>query len=419
MYALIDGNTFYASCERVFQPRLNDRPVVVLSNNDGCIVTLTKEAKKLGLKRGMPLFQVQDIVDRNGVEVFSSNYELYGDMSRRMMETISSLVPAIHVYSIDECFAILDGMSDLTNLGHKIRARVLQWVGIPTCVGIAPTKTLAKFCNHLAKHYPGLKGVLNWNDLTPDRQRKAMSLEPVGEVWGIGARLSERLNRLGIKTVLDLIDYPISKLRAFFPVTLIRTVQELKGIEAIDFEDETQTRQQIVRSRSFANEVSDLDQLQSAIAMHAEEAARVLRKEKLMCQSISVLIYSNRFKPEAGIYYGYETRVLSNGANDTSTIRTIATKLVKHAYKKGIGYKKAGVVLQGLEKESEVTPDLFSAIESERKQKLSSVMDALNHRWGKGILTSALVNSLKTDWKMKRERLSRAYTTRLSDILVI
>ena len=419
MYALIDGNTFYASCERVFQPRLNNRPVVVLSNNDGCIVTLTKEAKKLGLKRGMPLFQVKDIVDRNGVEVFSSNYELYGDMSRRMMETISSLVPAIHVYSIDECFAILDGMKDLTKLGYQIRARVLQWVGIPTCVGIAPTKTLAKFCNHLAKHYPGLKGVLNWNDLTPDRQRKAMSLEPVGEVWGIGARLSERLNRLGIKTVLDLIDYPISKLRAFFPVTLIRTVQELKGIEAIDFDDETQTRQQIVRSRSFANEVSDLDQLQSAIAMHAEEAARVLRKEKLMCQSISVLIYSNRFKPEAGIHYGYETQVLSNGANDTSTIRTIAAKLVKHAYKKGVGYKKAGVVLQGLEKESEVTPDLFSAIESERKQKLSSVMDALNHRWGKGTLTSALVNSPKADWKMKRDRLSRAYTTRLSDILVV
>ena len=205
----------------------------------------------------------------------------------------------------------------------------------------------------------------------------------------------------------------------FFPVTLIRTVQELKGIEAIDFEDDIQTRHWIVRSRSFANEVSDLDQLQSAIAMHAEEAARVLRKEKLMCQSISVLIYSNRFKPEAGIHYGYETQVLSNGANDTSTIRTIAAKLVKHAYKKGIGYKKAGVVLQGLEKESEVTPDLFSAIESERKQKLSSVMDVLNHRWGKGTLTSALVNSPKADWKMKRDRLSRAYTTRLCDILVV
>lgn len=167
----------------------------MLSNNDGCIVTLTKEAKALGLKRGMPFFQVQSMIEREKIEVFSSNYELYGDMSRRMMKTISTLVPAIYVYSIDECFATLDGMTNLTALDHRIRTRVLQWIGIPTCVGIAPTKTLAKFCNHLTKCYPAFKGVLNWNNLSLDQQRKAMSLEPVGKVWGIGPMLTNTLNR--------------------------------------------------------------------------------------------------------------------------------------------------------------------------------------------------------------------------------
>ena len=186
MYALIDGNSFYASCERVFRPDLRHRPVVVLSNNDGCIVTLTREAKALGLKRGTPLFQVKGIISRHQVAVFSSNYELYGDMSSRMMDAIASLTPAIEVYSIDECFADLSGMTDLTALGLQIRERIWRWTGIPACVGIAPTKTLAKYCNHLAKKIPALGGVLNWNDLTPQRQRKALACQTIDEVWGVG-----------------------------------------------------------------------------------------------------------------------------------------------------------------------------------------------------------------------------------------
>lgn len=419
MYALIDGNTFYASCERVFQPKLNGLPVVVLSNNDGCIVTLTKEAKSLGLKRGMPLFQVQDIITKANVTVFSSNYELYGDMSRRMMETISSLVPEIYIYSIDECFALLDGVDNLTDLGFQIRARVLQWVGIPTCVGIAPTKTLAKFCNHLAKRYPGFKGVLNWNDLSKERQRKAMALESIDNVWGIGGRLAKRLNALGIETVLDLINYPISELRAYFPVTLLRTVLELKGIEAIEFESEVEDRHQVLRSRSFAKEVYELGQLQSAVAMHAEEASKILRAEHLCCHSIVTFIYSNRFKPEAGNHNGYETYSLIHPINDTSTIRNIAVKLTKRCWKQGIGYKKAGVILQGLEKETEASFDLFSSQDNLRKQRLSTVMDQLNARWGKGTIQSALIQSPKKDWQMKREHLSPAYTTRWNDVLCV
>lgn len=419
MYALIDGNTFYASCERVFNPSLEGRPVIVLSNNDGCIVTLTKEAKALGLKRGQPLFQVQETVDRNGVQVFSSNYELYGDMSARMMETIATLVPSIYVYSIDECFAILDGVANLTSLGHRIRARVKQWIGIPTCVGIAPTKTLAKFCNHLAKRYPGLKGVLNWNDLTPERQAKAMALEPVNEVWGIGARLAARLNALGIQTVWDLVTYPLHRLRALFPVTLVKTVQELRGYEAIELESECQHRQQIVRSRSFAGEVNDLEQLHSAIAKHAEEAAKVLRQEKLVAQTVSVFIYSNRFKPEAGVHYGFDTTALGYFANDTPTILRASHALLERLYREGIGYKKAGVMLGGIEKDTGVTLDLFQAVETERNDKLSAAMDAINQRWGKGTVQSASIKSPGQSWQMKRERLSRAYTTRFSDLLEV
>ena len=233
MYALIDGNTFYASCERVFNPALRGRPVVVLSNNDGCIVTLTAEAKALGLKRGTPLFKVRDVIEKNAVEVFSSNYELYGDMSSRMMRTIASLVPSIEVYSIDECFADVTGIESVTELGRMIRSRVLKWVGIPTCVGIAPTKTLAKLSNHIAKRYRIFEGVFNWTELTPERQEKALSTIPAGDVWGVGRQISAALETMGITTALDLKNADEALIRRRFGVTLIRTQKELAGTPCI------------------------------------------------------------------------------------------------------------------------------------------------------------------------------------------
>ena len=421
MYALIDGNTFYASCERVFQPKLNKRPVIVLSNNDGCVVTLTKEAKALGIKRGVPLFQIQEIVDRHDVAVFSSNYELYADMSDRMMQTIATLVPEIHVYSIDECFACVDGMSeltDLTDLGRAIRARVLQWIGIPTCVGIAPTKTLAKYCNHLAKHYGALNGVLNWNDLTPERQAKALACQSVNEVWGVGARLTERLNRLGIVSALDLARCPQPLLREHFPVTLLRTAQELNGIDAIAFEDARESRAQIVRSRSFGEEVTDFDALRAAVIEHTQEAARVLRREGLSAQSLTAFIHSNRFKSDMP-YYGTRTIDLGLARCDTATLTRAAETSLKKIYRRGIAYKKAGVILTQLQKTESVTPDLFEAESYEKNQRLSGVLDQINDRFGKGTLVSAAVRVPQGAWKMKRDRLSPAYTTRLSDLLCV
>lgn len=297
MYALIDGNTFYASCERVFNPALRGRPVVVLSNNDGCIVTLTAEAKALGLKRGTPLFKVRDVIEKNAVEVFSSNYELYGDMSSRMMRTIASLVPSIEVYSIDECFADVTGIESVTELGRMIRSRVLKWVGIPTCVGIAPTKTLAKLSNHIAKRYRIFDGVFNWTELTPERQEKALSTIPAGDVWGVGRQISAALETMGITTALDLKNADEALIRRRFGVTLIRTQKELAGTPCIGFEPVAADRKQICCSRSFAQNCSDADAVASALAVHAAQAARRLRQQHCRALAVSVFVLSNTFNP--------------------------------------------------------------------------------------------------------------------------
>lgn len=418
MYALIDGNSFYASCERVFRPDLRHRPVVVLSNNDGCIVTLTREAKALGLKRGTPLFQVKGIISRHQVAVFSSNYELYGDMSSRMMDAIASLTPAIEVYSIDECFADLSGMTDLTALGLQIRERIWRWTGIPACVGIAPTKTLAKYCNHLTKKIPALGGVLNWNDLTPQRQRKALACQTIDEVWGVGARLSSRLIRLGIRTPLDLSETSEAFLRQCFPINVIETARELRGIKTIEFEPQSPIRQRLVRSRSFAADVYDKNDLLSAITMHVQEAARVLRDEHLLARKVGIFIFSNRFKSDVPGYAAMDTIELGRYVNDTPTILSNAENLLHQLFKEGIAYKKAGVVLSDIQSERETIADLF-AFENEKADKLSEVMDLINDKFGKDTICFSALKRDSGDWKMKREMRSPSYTTRFSDVLTV
>lgn len=416
MYALIDGNSFYASCERVFRPDLRHRPVVVLSNNDGCIVTLSAEAKALGLKRGNPFFQAKPIIKRHQVEVFSSNYELYGDMSARMMAIIASMVPEVEVYSIDECFANLAGLENLTSLGLEIREKIFRWIGIPACVGIAPTKTLAKYCNHLAKKVPALGGVLNWNDLSPERQRKALSCQKVGEVWGVGARLSARLEKLGIKTPLDLSLASESLLKECFSVNLIRTARELRGIKSIEFESTAPVRQQIVRSRSFANDVFLYDDLLSAITMHAEEAAKVLREEQLMTSRVGIFIFSNRFKLDAPGYMATDAMDLDRYINDTPTVLKTAEQLLKRLYKDGVVYKKAGVVLEDIKPITEINRNLFD-FEDEKGERLSAVLDKINRRYGRGTISFSAVWRDSDDWKMRRQMRSPSYTTRFSDVL--
>ncbi len=416
MFALIDGNSFYASCERVFRPELEKRPVVVLSNNDGCIVTLTKEAKALGLKRGTPLFQVKEVIEHNQVAVFSSNYELYGDMSARMMATIASLVPAIETYSIDECFADLSGLDQLTSLGQAIRERVGMWVGIPTCVGIAPSKTLAKYCNHLAKKIPALHGVLNWNDLSEPQQQKALMLGVVGDIWGIGPRLAKRLSQLGIVSAWDLSQTPQAFLREYFPVTVLQTAAELRGKAVMDFVPVAEDRQRLVRSRSFSADVKEVETLAAAVTCHVEEAARVLRKEQLAARRIGVFILSNRFREDAQQYSGFDEHDFGVYINDTPGLMHQALVILHRIYRPGIAYKKAGVVLEDIIAQEEAPQDLF-AFEREGNNRLSQVMDKMNAHYGKGTLSYATAFTQTTDWKMKRQYKSPSYTTRVSDLL--
>lgn len=421
MYALIDGNTFYASCERVFQPKLNGRPVVVLSNNDGCIVTLTKEAKALGLKRGTPLFKVKDIIEKHRVEVFSSNYELYGDMSSRMMNTIASLVPSVEIYSIDECFADLTGLTDLTELGCSIRRRVLKWVGIPTCVGIGPTKTLAKLCNHIAKTYPSLQGVFNWDDLTPERQTKALASIQVGEIWGVGRQLSMHLAQMGVITAQDLREMDSQLLRKHFGVTLLRTQQELRGVPCIELEIAPDNRQQICCSRSFGKSCKEFAGIMSALAKHIDEAARRLREQKSKAYCLTVFVYSDRFRTDQSQHIIEKTVRLKYPTTDTLLLNQLAHLIVSHAFRAGIGYKKAGVILSELVDEGEeFCVDLFDQppANTEKRQKLMKVMDQLQMLYGRNTLRTGL-----TAWSesanMKREHLSQCYTTRIAEVLEV
>lgn len=426
MFALIDGNSFYCSCERIFRPDLRESPVVVLSNQDGCVVARTREAKALGIPMGMPFFQIRDLVDRKEVYAFSSNYELYADISSRMMNTIASVVPDIEVYSIDECFAFIDTCdvkyTSFKEIGHTIKDRVFRWVGIPTCVGIAPTKTLAKFCNHLAKKYPdAFGGVVVWTDWSDSLKERAFRSMEVSEIWGIGRRISKQLKTMGIHTVYDLVNADSRLLRKHFSVVMERTQLELQGTPCADLE-ELQDRKQIVCSRSFGELITELEPLQSAISEHIAEGARKLRKQNSFAKEISVFIKTNRYREQDKQYGGYKMVRLVEATHDTLTLNARAQELLKSVYRRGFNYKKAGITL------GEITPaptshqlslwDTAAHLENfDRRSSLMKTLDDTNQRFGKGTLR--LSNSLlSTRWHMQRNYLSPCFTTRFKDLLV-
>ena len=419
MFALIDGNTFYVSCERVYRPDLRNRPVVVLSNNDGCVITRSAEAKALGIKMGEPYFKIQSLIKHYNVAVFSSNYELYGDMSRRMMQSIASLVPATEIYSIDECFADVSGMRDLTELGYTIRSRVLQWVGIPTCVGIAPTKTLAKFCNHIAKRHSYFKGVANWNDWDEDRQMRALASEPVTEIWGIGRRLGRSLNQMGIQTAADFVNTPSALIRKRFGVVVERTQTELKGISCADLEVNSVDKQQIIRTRSFGQPIYDQKSLSAALSFHAEEAMQLLRAQSSTTSLIAVMIRTNPFNPTEKQYYGYETMPLSVGTADTFKVNQCVQELLKRAYRPDLAYKSCGVILQAIEPDTSTGQiDWLNPPDNDQSLALMRTMDQLNQRFGRGSLMLAQ-QTLSNSWRMRREHLSPRLTTKFSELLIV
>lgn len=416
MYALVDGNCFYASCERVFRPDLKHKPVVVLSNNDGCVVARSQEAKDLGVKMAVPYFKVAHWVRSGQLTVFSSNYELYADMSRRMMSTIQSLVPAIEVYSIDECFADLSGLSSFRTQGMAIRQRVAQWLGLPTCVGIAQTKTLAKFCNHLAKkHVHYFEGVVVWDDWSEAIRIRALKSEPVTAIWGIGRRLATQLAQQGIVTAWDLHQADTSTLRQRYGVVVERVQRELQGV-ACEGMSMPEARQQILRSRSFAHNLTDLPALQAAITHHISEAAGVLRTQGSQAQLLHVFLEGNRYGETR--HQAYESMALAYPTADTLLLNRHAQGLLKKAYRTGQSYKKCGIALAGLTSDTQgVQADLWTTVLDHKNKALMGVLDQLRKQHGK---SSVRLGSelLSDDWFMAQAHLSPCFTTRFDDLLV-
>ena len=424
----IDGNSFYCSCERIFRPQLRGKPVVVLSNNDGCIVALTKEAKAAGLKRGMPLFKVKDVVEANKVSVLSSNYELYQSISNRMQRTIADMVPRLEPYSIDEVFADLTGVEDedpakLTALVQNIRCRVLKWVGIPTCAGIAPTKTLAKLCDHFAKTYPCFNGVVNWFELTEERRTKAMEITPIKEIWGIGSKNREKLEAMGVKTVLDFARMDSALIRRRFTVVMERTHREIHGISCLPLEEHPEPKQQIVRTRSFATASSDIGTILSAVSVHMAEAVKVLRQQKSAAKTVGVIFFTDPFKSNARHHSVFESRPLPHACADILTLTQAAYDLVRAFFKEGCAYKKAGVVLADLipAEQSLVPETLFDGDEIDllkRRERMQVSIDAVNEKFGGKVVTLAS-SKINSEWSMRRDYLSPSPTTNWNDLMKV
>ncbi|MBK0032762.1 Y-family DNA polymerase [Erwinia sp. S43] len=420
MFALCDVNSFYASCETVFRPDLKGRPVVVLSNNDGCVIARSAEAKPF-VKMGEPYFKQKDAFRQHGVICFSSNYELYADMSNRVMTTLEELSPRCEIYSIDEAFCDLTGVRncrDLTDFGREIRETVLSRTHLTVGVGIAQTKTLAKLANHAAKKWQRhTGGVVDLSNI--EKQRKLMAVLPVDEVWGVGRRISKKLETLGIDTVLKLADAEPSFIRKHFNVVLERTVRELRGESCLALEEFAPVKQEIVCSRSFGERVTSCDEMRQAICSYASRAAEKLRGEHQYCRFISAFVKTSPFAPNEP-YYGKSASVkLLTPTQDSRDIISAATRCLDAIWRDGHRYQKAGVMLGDFYSQGVAQLNLFDDnAPRQNSAKLMEVLDHLNAKNGRGALYFA-GQGIQTNWQMKREMLSPRYTTRYDDLLKV
>ncbi|MCT4700418.1 Y-family DNA polymerase [Enterobacteriaceae bacterium H20N1] len=421
MFALCDVNSFYASCETVFRPDLWGRPVVVLSNNDGCIIARSAEAKAIGVSMGEPFFKQRELFRRHGIVCFSSNYELYADMSNRVMTTLEEMSPRCEIYSIDEAFCDLTGVRncrDLTDFGREIRATVLKRTHLTVGVGIAQTKTLAKLANHAAKKWQRQTGgVVDLSNV--DRQRKLMAALPVDEVWGVGRRISKKLEGMGIKTVLQLADTNLPFIRKHFNVVLERTVRELRGEPCLGLEEFAPTKQEIVCSRSFGGRITDYEDMHQAICSYASRGAEKLRGEHQYCRHISAFVKTSPFAVNEP-YYGNQASVkLLTPSQDTRDIIGAAVRCLDKIWQPGHKYQKAGIMLGDFYSQGVAQLNLFDDnAPRANSEELMRVLDHLNAKDGRGTLYFA-GQGIQQPWHMKREMLSPRYTTRYSDLLVV
>ena len=415
VFALIDCNAFYVSCERVFNPKLNNKPVVALSNNDGCIIARSKEAKALGIKMGVPLFKVKDIVERENVIVFSSNYTLYADMSRRVMNIISEFTPSIEVYSIDEAFIELTNMNvDYESYARHMRKVILQYTGIPVSIGIASTKTLTKVANHIAKDDDSLGGVCSLVEYK--NLDKVLEDTNVADIWGVGRQLSKKLIANGIFNAKLLKDCEDAWVRKMMSVNGLKTVSELREISCLDLEETSATRKSCCTTRSFGKPLINLEDIEQAVTTFARRATERIRGENLIASTVSVFLRTNPFDRNR-YYSNSSTTTLSYPTYDTVQIVKTALQLTKIIFRENYKYKKAGVLLSGFYEKGTETKDLFSEARY-RSPKLMSAVDQINERYGSDTIQIATECQMGK-WKQKRKNCTQSYTTQLDNVLLI
>ena len=389
MYALADCNNFFVSCERAFQPQLEGRPVVVLSNNDGCVVARSNESKALGIKMGTPYFKVKDLVDAGKLIVRSSNYTLYGDLSGRIMSILSSASPKLEVYSIDEAFMVMDGMDSeqIKPVAHSLVHQIRKWVGVPVSIGIADTKTLAKVASHFAKKYPGYRGVCAID--SEEKRLKALSMTEIGDIWGVGWRTAPKLAEQGVKTALDFVNKPQEWVDRRMGITGVRTWLELQGRPSVEDEQESK-RKSICTSRSFAQMIDDEKELTLRISDFAAICAKKLRSEKTSAYTVGVFIQTNHFREDLSQYDPWYSINLDVPASSTREIVSAALQVLKSIYRPGYKYKRAGVIVMDIVDNDDIQTTLFDfdAKAREKDDKISQVMDQVN-KSGKNVLRLA------------------------------
>jgi DNA polymerase V len=424
IFALVDCNNFYVSCERIFNPQLENKPVVVLSNNDGCCVARSNEAKKLGIKMGEPYFKVKELIEKNQVQVFSSNYELYGDISNRVMNTLFTFTPDVEIYSIDEAFLNLRNLiiSDFTKKGLEIRSRILNWIGIPVSVGIAPTKTLCKIANELVKKNKDYNGVLSLIDKSEKELDEILKQIDVSDVWGIGRQYSKQLYLDNIKTAYDFKYSNPQYIQKIMTINGIRTQQELRGISCIPIMHEIPDKKGICSSRSFGRSVTNFNELKEALSSYITTASEKLRSQNSKCYKITIFIRTNHFRINDKQYSNARSYKFLESTSYTPDLIKVGTSLLKQIYKEGYNYQKAGVFLTEIVPENEIQNTLFNVdifqYKSPKKDLLIRKIDEVNSRFGNNSIIFAS-SGIKKEWKMKTEKRSPRFTTNLKEILQI
>ena len=414
MIALVDCNNFYASCERVFNPKIENKPVIVLSNNDGCVIARSNEAKALGIKMGEPAFKLKNIIEKYNINVFSTNFSLYGDLSKRVMNVMSAEVDKMEIYSIDEAFL------DLTDYASKergiaIKKKVQQWTAIPVSVGIAPTKVLAKVAGHIAKKHTKT-GVFMFDD--EGLIRRALNVFKVEDLWGIGRKNAKKLKAVGIHTALQFRECDSNWIRRHLSVNGVRLQKELYGEVCYPIEVTRKRKQNICTARSFGTEIKELSKLKEAIGSHANTCATKLRKEKSCCTSISVFLSTNPFKPQAKQYNPYKVIQLEVPTNDSMEIVKTAIKGLESIYRDDCIYKKAGVIVGRIVPQEQTQLSLFDSLDREKCKSINVAVDKINATMGKNKVELAVQGNGRK-WKLKQEKLSPCYTTRFADILEV